>query len=149
MSAAPPYRLRRTLRRITPLESDVQGGVLELLRRVPHEVVWVHKQVVGECVILRPDGGISARKQAYAAADAGFFKRAQIGYVVGAPEGVLDIALQLSGMAAHCELEVKQPGKRPSVAQRQRIELIRANGGCADWVDDVDEVLPLIRAWRR
>ncbi len=151
LSGDPPRRLYRGLRRLTPLEQQVQAGVLELLQRMPNEVAWAHKVPAGGfCIVRRdPSSGVSARKQLEAAADAGFFRRAQIAYIQAAPEGVLDIALQLVGVPNHSELEVKQPGKKPSEAQLKRIELVRANGGFADWTDDIGEVQSLIQQWRK
>lgn len=151
LSGEPPRRVYRGLRRVTPLEQQVQAGVLELLQRMPNEVAWAHKVPAGAFVIVRrdPGSGLSVRQQLEAAAAAGHFKRSQIAYITAAPEGVLDIALQLTGSGTHCELEVKQPKKKPSEAQMRRIELIRANGGFAGWTDDVDEVTPLIKAWRK
>jgi len=150
LSGEPPRRIYRGLRRLKPLEQQVQSGVIELLQRMPHEVAWAHKVPAGAfCIVRRdPSSGLSARKQLEAAANAGYFKLSQIAYITAAPEGVLDIALQLVGIPNHSELEVKQPGKKPSEAQFQRMELVRANGGFADWTDDVDEVQRLIRHWR-
>lgn len=121
-----------------------------MLQRMRHEVAWAHKTPAGAFCILRrdPSSGLSARKQLEAAADAGFFKRSQIAFIQAAPAGVLDTALQLTGIGAHCELEVKQPGKKPTQAQFERIELVRSNGGFAGWTDDIDEVQCLIRQWR-
>ena len=151
LSGEPPRRIYRGLRRLKPLEQQVQGGVLELFERMPHDIAWAHKVQVGGFVILRrdPSSGVSARQQLEAAASDGYFKRCQIAFIQAAPEGVLDIALQLVGIPNHAELEVKQPGKKPSEAQLRRIELIRANGGFADWTDDVDELQTFIRQWRK
>jgi hypothetical protein len=149
LSGDPPKRIYRGLRRIVPLEQQVQAGVLELLARMP-EVSWAHKVPAGAFVIVRrdPGSGLSPRQQLEAAAHAGFLRRSQIAYITAAPEGVLDIALGLTGSGRHCELEVKQPGKKPNEAQLKRIELIRRNGGFADWTDEIDEVQGLIRHWR-
>jgi hypothetical protein len=151
LSGDPPRRLYRGLRRTTPLEQQVQGGVLELLQRMRGEVAWAHKTPAGQFAILRrdPASGLSARQQLEAAAQAGYFKKSQIAFIQAAPEGVLDLALQLTGSGTHCELEVKQPGKKPSEAQLRRMDLIRANGGFADWTDDIDEVQSLIKQWRK
>ena len=144
------------LRRVVPLESQVQNGVLELLRMMPHDVAWCHKQAAGQWVIVRPDGDTSVRRQLEAAANAcpacgrpAILKKSQIGWIQGAPEGVLDIALQLVGSGVHCEIEVKQPRKKPTEAQENRIALVRASGGLADVVDDIDKVKPLIESWRK
>lgn len=139
------------LRRTAPLEAQVQQGVLELLRRMPNEVAWCHKQPAGSFVIVRrdPSSELSVRKQLEAAARAGFIKASQIAWIQAAPEGVLDIALQLAGSGVHAELEVKQPGAKPTDAQRERMKLVRENGGLADWVDDIDDVIPLIKKWRK
>jgi hypothetical protein len=149
LSGDPPRRVYRGLRRLNPLEQQVQAGVLDLLARMPNEVCWAFKQPAGSFVIVRrdPGSGLSVRQQLEAAAEGGYFKRSQIAYITAAPEGVLDIALQLTGIGTHCELEVKQPGAKPSEAQRQRIDLVRRNGGCADWTDDIDEVQALIGQW--
>jgi hypothetical protein len=150
LDGSPPRPVYRGLRRIVPLEQQVQAGVLGLLQQMP-EVAWAFKQQVGAYCIVRRDAtsGQAARSQLEAAARAGYFKASQIAWVQTAPEGVLDIALQLTGIGTHCELEVKQPGAKPSEAQRQRIDLIRRNGGCADWTDDIQEVPELIKAWRK
>jgi hypothetical protein len=150
LSGEPPRSVYRGLRRINPLEQQVQAGVLELLQRLPNEVAWAHKVPAGGFVIVRrdPASGLSVRSQLEAAAKAGFLKPSQIAYIVAAPEGVLDIALQLTGSGTHCELEVKQPKKKPTEAQLKRIELVRSHGGCADWVDDIDEVKTLVKKWR-
>lgn len=151
LSGDPPRRLFRGLRRLKPLEQQVQGGVLELFERMPQDIAWAHKVQVGGFLVVRrdPSSGLSARKQLEAAADAGYFKRSQIAFIQGAPEGVLDIALQLVGIPNHAELEIKQPGRKPSEAQLRRIDLIRASGGFADWTDDIDEVQTLIQQWRK
>lgn len=138
----------KTLRRIKPREQDIQAGVLALLN-LTHHVAWAHKVPVGEYVIVRPLNGASVRKQLQPAINLGIIQAAQVGFIRGAPEGVLDIALQLSGVGTHCELEVKQPGQKPTAEQEARIEMIRANGGVADWVDDVDQVPDLLMRWRR
>lgn len=150
LSGDPPRHLFRGLRRLNPLEQQVQSGVIELLQRMPHEIAWAHKVPAGAfCIVRRdPSSGLSARKQLEAAANAGYFKRSQIAYITAAPEGVLDIALQLKGLSTHCELEVKAPGKKPSQAQRDRIDLVRAHRGFADVIDDIEEVKPLIKKWR-
>lgn len=150
LSGDPPRRLFRGLRRLKPLEQQVQGGVLELLQRLPNEVAWAHKVPAGQFVVVRrdPASGLSARKQLEAAADAGFFKRSQIAFIQAAPEGVLDLALQLTGTGTHCEIEVKVPGRKATQAQRDRIDLVRAHSGLADVIDDIDEVQGLIRRWR-
>lgn len=151
LSGDPPRRLFRGLRRIKPLEQQVQGGVLELLQRMPHEVAWAHKVPAGQFVVVRrdPASGLSVRQQLEAAAAAGYFKKSQIAFIQAAPEGVLDLAFQLTGLGTHCELEVKQPGKKPTEAQFKRMQLVRANGGCADWIDDIDEVQTLIQHWKK
>lgn len=138
----------KTLRRIKPLERDIQAGVIELLRLMP-EVAWAHKVPVGEWVIVRPDAkmAISVREQLRLCVKSGLIKTSQIGFIQGAPEGTLDIALQLSGIGTHCEIEVKQPGQKPTKEQWERMLNIRAHGGKADWVDDIDQVQPLILGW--
>jgi hypothetical protein len=150
LEAVDRYSPSRFLRRLVPKEQAVQAGVLDLLARMP-DVAWAHKVPAGAfCIVRRdPTSGFSARKQLEAAADAGFFKRSQIAFIQAAPEGVLDIALQLTGIGAHCELEVKQPSAKPSEAQWKRIQVIRENGGFADWTDDISDVQSLIRKWRK
>lgn len=138
----------RFIRRTKPLERDIQAGVLDLLRLMP-EVAWVHKVPVGEYVIVRPVNGQSVRQQLQPAINLGIVKASQIGWIQGAPEGTLDIALQLTGIGAHCELEVKQPGKRPSAEQEARITMVREHNGFADWVDDIHQVQDVIMQWRR
>lgn len=137
-----------TLRRLKPREQEIQAGVLELLRLMP-EVAWAHKVPVGEFVIVRPLNGVSVRKQLEPALNLGIIKASQIGFIVGAPEGTLDIALQLAGSGVHCEMEVKKPGEKPTPEQDLRIELIRANGGHADCVDDIEKAQHLVQVWRK
>ncbi len=137
-----------SLRRINPREQDVQAGVLAFLQ-LTHHVAWAHKVPVGEYVIVRPLNGGSVRKQLQPAINLGIIEAAQVGFIRGAPDGVLDIALQLREIGTHCEIEVKRPGQKPSSEQFARIDLIRANGGFADWVDDLDEVPDLVERWRR
>ncbi len=150
LTSAPLRPVYRGLRRLVPIEQQIQHGVIELLQRMS-EVAWSHKTPAGSFVILRrdPSSGFSVRKQLEAAADAGFFKRSQIAFIQAAPEGVLDIALQLKGMSAHCELEVKVPGRKATQAQCDRIDLVRRNGGFADVIDDIDDLKPLIEKWRQ
>jgi hypothetical protein len=141
------------LRRIKPLERDIQAGVLDLLRLMP-EVAWAHKVPVGEWVIVRPRYGPdgepeSVRAQLKQAVGARILSHSQIGFIQGAPEGTLDIALQLKGIGTHCELEVKQPGQNPSKEQFDRMSLIRENKGFAWWVYDIDQVQDAIMNWRR
>lgn len=150
LSGDPPRVIYRGLRRLRPIEQQVQGGILELLQQMPSEVAWSHKTPAGSFVIVRRDSssGLSARSQVEAAAAAGYFKKSQIAFIQAAPEGVLDIGLQLAGIGTHCELEVKVPGRKPTQAQRDRIDLVRSNGGLADVIDDIDEVKSLIKRWR-
>ena len=137
----------RGLRRIKPLEQEIQAGVLAFLR-LTHLVAWSHKVPVGEYVIVRPLKGQSVRKQLLPAINLGILKSSQLGFIQGAPKGTLDVALQLSGIGTHCELEVKKPGEKPTDEQSARIELIRSNGGFADYVDDISQVPDLIMKWR-
>ena len=132
-----------TLRRLKPLERDIQAGVLELLRLMP-EVAWAHKVWVGSGILVRPIEGVSVRKELEVCG----FKPHRLSFIQGAPEGTLDIALQLSGIGTHCELEVKKPSEKLTEAQRARMTNVWANGGLADWVDDIDQVQPLINSWR-
>ncbi len=136
----------RNLRRTQPLERQIQAGVLELLRMMP-EVSWAFKQFVGEAVIVRPLNGASVRKQLQPAINLGMIKASQIGFIQGAPEGTLDIALGLNGIPVHCELEVKKPAEKPTQAQKDRIDLIRSSGGLAGWVDDIERAQRLIKVW--
>lgn len=129
-------------------EQEIQAGALKLLRLMP-EVAWAYKVPVGEYVILRPLNGASVRQQLQPAVNLGIIKASQIGYIEGAPEGVLDIALQLAGNGKHCELEVKRQGEAPTGPQLDRIDLIRKHGGCADWIYDIDQVQGLIRLWAK
>jgi hypothetical protein len=134
------------IRRSKPLERQIQAGVLDLLRLMP-EVAWVHKVFTGDAVIIRPHNGESVRNQLQPAINLGIIRRSQVGWIQGAPEGTLDIALQLSGMPHHCELEVKVPGHKPTEAQEARIAMVRKHGGLAGWVSDIEEAQKLIREW--
>jgi len=97
---------------------------------------------------VRPLNGASVRKQLQPAINMGIIKSSQIGFIQGPPVGTLDIALQLADIGTHCELEVKVPGEKPTEEQAARIELIRSNGGFADYVDDINQVQDLIMKWR-
>jgi hypothetical protein len=136
------------LRHLCPRESQIQTGVLELLRLLS-EVVIAERVNAGRFRIVRPPfhGGWDVlEKQLRLAVEQGLITQSQLGWVEGASEGTLDIVGQLTG-GKHFEIEVKRPGACPEKEQRKRIDLIRANGGCADVVSDIGNVQGLVRSW--
>ncbi|MGI0015761.1 MAG: hypothetical protein ACREBU_20280 [Nitrososphaera sp.] len=138
------------MRRIEPRESEVQGGVIRLLRMMP-EIAWCYKAPVGSWVIVRPDpkSPVGPWQQLKAAVKLGIINKSQLGFVQGAPEGALDICMQMAGSGKHAEIEVKAPGKKPTEEQMKRMALIQDNGGYAGSVDDVAKAQEMVREWSR
>jgi hypothetical protein len=144
-------RPRLTLRALEPREAEVQAGVLRLCAAHP-AVAWSMRANAGAGVMVRPppgpDGWSRLKGQLREAVAAGCLTEAQIGWVRMGPEGCPDILGQMrSGHAFG--LELKTPGKKPSVAQRAAITNIRQYGGLGAVVSDIEEANRLFNEWRK
>ena len=113
-------------------EDDIQRAVAQALdlaeqaaRGTEREFRWWHT----------PNGGRRGK------AEAGRFKG--LGVKPGIP-GIL--LLPRSGILD--ALELKAPGRKPTVDQREFLSFVTSIGGRATWVDSLDDALAVLRKWR-
>jgi len=58
-------------------------------------------------------------------------------------DGMLDL-YGMTKTGRYFEIEVKMPGEKPTIDQKQRIEKIQRYGGIAGWATSIDEALEVI-----
>lgn len=155
MSAAPTgsmARPRLTLRALQPRETEIQSGALHLLSMMPHEIAWAMRANAGRWVIVRPpptaNGWRQLHDQIALAVQVGILSSSQVGWVEGGPQGVPDIIGQMARTGEVLGIEVKRPGKNPTLPQRAFLDGICKNGGAGFVANDIDQLPELIRNWR-
>ena len=118
-------------RRLT--EAEIQKQILEWLNTLPAVLAW--RRNVGGMVLKNLSG-----------------KSRMIRFGV---KGMSDVEGMVHGV--HLEIEVKAPGKSPTLEQFLWLSNIRAKGGIAFWAQSLDEAIAALRgeftergwAWNR
>lgn len=121
------FTKRRAKRPPPALEFPVHAALADTLRvGLTPGWVWWHT----------PNGGYALGK-----ATAGQLKR------MGVRAGVSDFILIAPALGRVHALELKRMGLRPSEAQIAFLGAVRAAGGYAEWADNFDDAIRILKDW--
>jgi len=119
-----------------PSEFEIHCAVADYLRHgLANGWIWHHPPNGGE----RP--AIITKQGKRVSFEGGRLQR------MGTKPGVSDICLHKAPHAQLHALELKAKGEKPSAAQGVWMDEVRLIGGKAEWADNVDDALAILRDW--